>query len=78
MRGLRVLGLGIREISNEEAELLVQESTPRSKVEENLSFFGLLIMENKLKSDTSAVIGDLMQSGLDIKIISGDNGLTTV
>lgn len=35
-------------------------------------------MENKLKSDTKAVISNLMSSGLDLKIISGDNGLTTV
>ena len=35
-------------------------------------------MENKLKSDTKDVINNLYDSGLDLKIISGDNPLTTV
>lgn len=35
-------------------------------------------MENKLKFDTHEVITELSGSGLDLKIISGDNPLTTV
>lgn len=39
---------------------------------------GLLAMENKLKQDTRSVIEELTESGLDLKIISGDNAFTTV
>jgi cation-transporting ATPase 13A3/4/5 len=35
-------------------------------------------LENKLKADTAHVIRELNAAGLDLKIISGDNGLTTV
>jgi cation-transporting ATPase 13A3/4/5 len=35
-------------------------------------------MENKLKPDTATVIRTLQASGLDLKVISGDNGLTTI
>lgn len=35
-------------------------------------------MENPLKSDTHEVIKSLKETGLDIKIISGDNPLTTI
>lgn len=35
-------------------------------------------MENPLKSDTNDIITTLKESGLDIKVISGDNPLTTI
>ena len=78
MRGLRVLGLGVRALSAEEAAELCAEGTNREVVECNLNFLGLLVMENRLKSDTGAVVRSLKNSGLDLKVISGDNGLTTV
>lgn len=37
-----------------------------------------MAMENRLKSDTSSVIKKLSDSGLDLKVISGDNPLTTI
>jgi cation-transporting ATPase 13A3/4/5 len=43
-----------------------------------LNYIGILVMENPLKSDTADVIKTLKNTGLDIRIISGDNPLTTV
>lgn len=50
----------------------------RDDCEKDIIFLGLLAMENKLKFDTAHVIKQLSDSGLDLKIISGDNALTTV
>lgn len=43
-----------------------------------MEFYAFLAMENKLKSDTTEVIKKLSDSGLDLKVISGDNPLTTI
>lgn len=57
MKGLRVLGLGYKEVDPcEVKDLLAGE---RDEMERNLTFIGLLIMENKLKSDTPHVIREL-------------------
>jgi len=77
MKGLRVLGLGYKEVENA-SDLAELMDGPRSEMECGLTFLGLLIMENKLKSDTPHIIRELRSSGLDLKIISGDNGLTTI
>ena len=39
---------------------------------------GLFVLENKLKVDTATVINELKDSNYTIKVISGDNPLTTI
>lgn len=43
-----------------------------------LNYIGILVMENPLKPDTADVIKTLKNTGLDVRVISGDNPLTTV
>ncbi|CAD8190017.1 unnamed protein product [Paramecium pentaurelia] len=76
MKGLRILGFGYKQISQEESERLM--NTSRQECEQDIQFFGLLAMENKLKHDTPYVINLLNNAQVDLKIISGDNPLTTV
>ncbi|CAD8208856.1 unnamed protein product [Paramecium octaurelia] len=76
MKGLRILGFGYRKITQEESERLMNGS--RQECEQDIQFLGLLAMENKLKHDTSQVINLLNNASVDLKIISGDNPLTTV
>jgi cation-transporting ATPase 13A3/4/5 len=43
-----------------------------------MNFIGFLYFENKLKSDTPEVIQKLRKANLLLKVISGDNPLTTI
>ncbi|CAK59464.1 unnamed protein product (macronuclear) [Paramecium tetraurelia] len=71
-KGYRILGLAYRELQSNQIDLT------REQLEQSLNFVGLLLMENPLKQDTADVIAALKKSGLDIKVISGDNPLTTI
>ncbi|CAD8162221.1 unnamed protein product [Paramecium octaurelia] len=71
-KGYRILGLAYKELQNNQIDLA------REQLEQSLSFVGLLLMENPLKQDTADVIALLKKSGLDVKVISGDNPLTTI
>lgn len=72
MQGFRVLALAYKEIGRNQMNL------SRKEAESELHFAGLLILENRLKSDTKHFITRLNAASLAIKIISGDNALTTV
>lgn len=50
----------------------------RTKFENNLLFLGFIIVSNKLKSDTSAVISSLKKSNCQILMATGDNPYTSV
>lgn len=50
----------------------------REKVECNLKFLGLLIMENKLKSQTTGVIEILKDCNVRTVMATGDNVLTAI
>ena len=43
-----------------------------------MTFVGLFILENPLKPDTTDVIKVLKQASFEVKVISGDNPLTTI
>ncbi|CAK65184.1 unnamed protein product (macronuclear) [Paramecium tetraurelia] len=72
IKGYRVLGLAYKELQSNQID------QQREQLESQLNFVGLLVMENPLKSDTNEIITTLKESGLDIKVISGDNPLTTI
>ena len=69
-KGYRILSLAHKEADSLE--------TTREEAESNLNFAGFLIFENKLKDDTKEVIGRLKEAEINIKVISGDNVLTTI
>ncbi|CAD8064885.1 unnamed protein product [Paramecium sonneborni] len=70
--GFRVLGLGYRKLNNNQLDL------QREELETQLNIVGMFVLENPLKDDTPQVIQTLRNSGLDIKVISGDSPLTTI
>ncbi|CAD8212685.1 unnamed protein product [Paramecium pentaurelia] len=69
--GLRVIGLGYKTL------LPNQINLDRNLLEYQINFSGIFTLENSLKKDTSHVIQQLLDSNLDIRVISGDNALTT-
>ncbi|KAL4456644.1 hypothetical protein ABPG74_000751 [Tetrahymena malaccensis] len=74
LKGFRILGLSYRELSESENPSAMQ----RQDLEKNLNFLGFLVLENKLKPDTAECIQRLKEGGVECKIISGDNPLTTL
>ncbi|CAK66314.1 unnamed protein product (macronuclear) [Paramecium tetraurelia] len=69
--GLRVIGLGYKALLPDQINL------DRNVLENQINFSGIFTLENSLKKDTSHVIEELLDSNLDIRVISGDNALTT-
>lgn len=70
MKGLRVLAMAFKEVKE------VPQS--RAECEQGLTSLGLLLLENNLKQDTKEVVDSLRKSDYNLKIISGDNPLTTI
>jgi cation-transporting ATPase 13A3/4/5 len=54
------------------------QSILRENVEKDLSFLGLLIMENRLKPETTAVIRTLNNCEVRTVMATGDNILTAI
>ena len=74
MKGLRVLGIAYKDLESGE-----DLRGRRDAVECELRFLGLLVMENQLKPDTAECIRRLQEEGgIECKVISGDNPLTTI
>ena len=74
-KGFRVLALAYSKIP-QSSDL---EALAREAVEQDLTYLGLLVLENKLKPDSAEVIRRLQkEGGLKTKVISGDNVLTTL
>lgn len=76
IQGFRVIALAhktlkMRKIS--EVENLVRE-----KVESELTFLGLLIMENRLKKETTQVLRELQEACIRTVMITGDNIQTAI
>ncbi len=77
MQGLRILGMSYRELPFDLPVSEIAKMT-REETESNLNFIGFLVSENKLKSDTAQCLEKLKAADFELKIISGDNPLTTV
>jgi Ca2+-transporting ATPase len=67
-RGLRVLGLGFRQIRN----------VNQKESENNLIFSGFVGMIDPPRKEILGAVREALQSGVRIKIITGDSALTTV
>lgn len=50
----------------------------REKVENDLEFLGFVILENRLKNDTTSVINSLMAANIRTIMVTGDNILTAL
>ncbi|KAL4221280.1 hypothetical protein ACF0H5_019543 [Mactra antiquata] len=75
--GYRVIALAWKQLSNKYNYVKVQR-VARDKVETELNFLGLLVMENKLKPETTPVIEQLQEADIRTIMITGDNMLTAL
>jgi cation-transporting ATPase 13A3/4/5 len=74
--GLRVLAMGYRTLQNFEVDWV--KSCKREEIEQDLTFIGFLIMENKIKPETNPSLEKLQKANIDTIMATGDNGLTAV
>lgn len=74
-QGHRVLALGYRPLASSFAKV---HRLPREELESQLSFVGLLVMENRLKPETTAVVRTLRAANVRTIMVTGDNMLTAV
>lgn len=68
--GFRVLALAYKEVENCDIE--------RNEAESNLTFIGLIVFANKLKSETKGTLKELNKVGIKTLMATGDNILTAV
>ncbi|XP_004603054.2 probable cation-transporting ATPase 13A5 [Sorex araneus] len=76
VQGFRVIALAhktlkLRKVSE-------AKSLSREKVESELTFLGLLIMENRLKKETTPVLRELQEACIRTVMITGDNLQTAI
>ncbi|XP_034112051.1 polyamine-transporting ATPase 13A3 isoform X2 [Drosophila albomicans] len=76
-QGFRIIALGFKALSPKINYTKVQRLS-RDDVEHNLEFLGFVIMENRLKADTTAVINSLNLANIRTIMITGDNILTAM
>ncbi|XP_069473532.1 probable cation-transporting ATPase 13A4 isoform X2 [Ambystoma mexicanum] len=71
MKGFRVIGLAYKPLPAKPNFSL--DSFTREDVESSLEFLGLLVMENRLKSETKPVLQELMNARIRTVMVTGDN-----
>ncbi|XP_069473514.1 probable cation-transporting ATPase 13A4 [Ambystoma mexicanum] len=76
MQGFRVIGLAHKTLETKDYTQLMDPK--REAVESDLTFLGLLIMENRLKSETRPVLQVLSKARIRMVMITGDNLQTAV
>ncbi|EGR27385.1 hypothetical protein IMG5_196550, partial [Ichthyophthirius multifiliis] len=74
-KGFRVLGFGVRTLKLNYRQI---QKVERDEIEKDLTFVGLIIMENKLKEITSQIINELQQANIRTIMVTGDNPLTAI
>ena len=75
--GYRVIALSYKEMP-ENCNYRTVQNMEREVVESDLTFLGMLIMENKMKDVTSDVIKTLQDCEVDTIMATGDNVLTAI
>jgi cation-transporting ATPase 13A3/4/5 len=73
--GYRVIGVACRPVDYSIVKIQRME---REKLERELEFLGLIVMENRLKPETCAVIGRLRAANIRTIMCTGDNILTAL
>ncbi|XP_075412341.1 polyamine-transporting ATPase 13A3 isoform X2 [Tenrec ecaudatus] len=76
-QGFRVIALAHRKLESKLTWHKVQ-NVSRDTIENNMDFMGLIIMQNKLKQETPAVLEDLRKANIRTVMVTGDNMLTAV
>ncbi|EAR98775.2 E1-E2 ATPase family protein (macronuclear) [Tetrahymena thermophila SB210] len=74
-KGFRVLAFGIKILNMDKQQI---QKVERDEVENELTFAGLLIMENKLKPITTDIIQELQSANIRTIMVTGDNALTAI
>jgi magnesium-transporting ATPase (P-type) len=73
--GYRVIAVASRKL---DLTLVKAQRIEREKLENNLEFLGLIIMENRLKPETCSVINRLVSANVRTIMCTGDNILTAL
>nr|XP_048309896.1 probable cation-transporting ATPase 13A5 isoform X2 [Myodes glareolus] len=76
VQGFRVIALAHKTLNVE--KLSNVDRLAREKVESELTFLGLLIMENRLKKETKPVLKELSEARIRTVMITGDNLQTAI
>ncbi|XP_078420012.1 polyamine-transporting ATPase 13A3-like isoform X1 [Cetorhinus maximus] len=76
-QGFRVIALAHRKLGSKLTWHKVQ-NVSRDVIESNMEFMGFIIMQNKLKPDSSNVLGELRKANIRTVMVTGDNMLTAV
>ncbi|XP_058043326.1 polyamine-transporting ATPase 13A3 isoform X2 [Ahaetulla prasina] len=76
-QGFRVIALAHRKLESKLNWHKVQ-NVARDTIEANLDFMGLIVMQNKLKPETPAVLDDLHKANVRTVMVTGDNMLTAI
>ncbi len=74
-KGYRVLAMGYKIIDMNINQCLEMS---RTYAEKNISFLGFLIVQNKLKKETTSSLNILSNANLRIRMATGDNILTSI
>uniref|UniRef100_G3VHN6 Polyamine-transporting ATPase 13A3 n=1 Tax=Sarcophilus harrisii TaxID=9305 RepID=G3VHN6_SARHA len=76
-QGFRVIALAHRKLESKLTWHKIQNIN-RDAIESNMDFMGLIIMQNKLKQETPAVLEDLRKANIRTVMVTGDNMLTAI
>ncbi|XP_017869045.1 PREDICTED: probable cation-transporting ATPase 13A3 [Drosophila arizonae] len=76
-KGFRVIAMAYKTFNPKMNYTKIQRLS-REEVEVSLEFLGFVILENRLKPDTSAVINSLNQANIRTIMVTGDNILTAM
>ncbi|KAG8225089.1 hypothetical protein J437_LFUL000068 [Ladona fulva] len=76
-QGYRVLAIGGKRVSSRVSYAKVQRWS-REDAENSLTLLGLIVMENRLKPETSGIIGMLRDACIRTIMVTGDNMLTAL
>ncbi|XP_077463151.1 polyamine-transporting ATPase 13A3 isoform X1 [Stigmatopora argus] len=76
-QGFRVIALAHRRLESKLTWHKVQ-NVSRDNIEINMELLGLIIMQNKLKKETPAVLQDLHEANIRTVMVTGDNMLTAI
>uniref|UniRef100_A0A8C1MPX2 Polyamine-transporting ATPase 13A3 n=1 Tax=Cyprinus carpio TaxID=7962 RepID=A0A8C1MPX2_CYPCA len=76
-QGFRVIALAHRRLESKLTFHKVQNIN-RDQIEKNMDFLGLIIMQNKLKTETPGVLEDLRRANIRTVMVTGDNMLTAI
>ncbi|XP_052465415.1 polyamine-transporting ATPase 13A3 isoform X2 [Carassius gibelio] len=76
-QGFRVIALAHRRLESKLTFHKVQNIN-RDQIEKNMDFLGLIIMQNKLKTETPGVLEDLRHANIRTVMVTGDNMLTAI